>query len=49
MIEFFQTMMGKKYYEHDIPKIAKQLQRIADALEKQNQLKEKEMSSNEKK
>jgi hypothetical protein len=39
-VEFFNTMMGKKYYEHDVPQIAKALNRIADALENQNQSKE---------
>jgi hypothetical protein len=43
MLEFFQTIMGRKYYEHDVPEIARQLKRIADALEKQNELKEKEL------
>ena len=39
-VEFFNTMMGKKYYEHDVPQITKALNRIADALENQNQSKE---------
>lgn len=33
MIEFFQTVMGKKFYESDVPRIAKALERIASALE----------------
>jgi len=36
MIEFHQTMMGRKFYEHDIPRMAKALERIANALEEQN-------------
>ena len=32
--EFFQTGMGRKFYDHDIPEIARQLKRLADALEK---------------
>jgi hypothetical protein len=36
--------MGRKYYEHDVPEITNQLKRIADALEKQNELKEKELN-----
>ena len=35
-IEFFQSMMGRKFYEADVPRITKALERIADALEKQN-------------
>ena len=38
--EFFQTMMGRKFYEADVPRIAVALERIADALEKQNALAE---------
>jgi hypothetical protein len=33
-IEFFQTLMGRRYYESTMPEIAKQLKRIADALER---------------
>jgi hypothetical protein len=32
-ILFYQTAMGRKFYEHDIPDIALQLSRIATALE----------------
>lgn len=35
-IEFFQSMMGRKFYEADVPRITKALERIADALEEQN-------------
>jgi hypothetical protein len=35
MIQFFQTVMGRKLIESDVPRIAKALERIADALEKQ--------------
>jgi len=35
MGEFFKTRMGARFYEHTMPEIATQLQRIADALEKQ--------------
>ena len=34
MAELHETLMGRKLIEHDIPEIAKQLSRIADALEK---------------
>ena len=33
---FWQTMMGKVYYEGTLPRIAKALERIAAALEAQN-------------
>ena len=33
MIEFFQTQMGHKFYESDVPRIASALERIADRLE----------------
>lgn len=32
-VEFFQTVMGHKFYEGDVPRIAKALERIATALE----------------
>lgn len=31
--EFFQTPMGRRYYEHTLPELAKQIERVADALE----------------
>ena len=38
--EFFQTRMGQKYYEHDIPALIEAVNRLADAIEKQNLLTE---------
>lgn len=35
MAELHNTLMGKKLIEHTLPEIAKQLERIADVLEKQ--------------
>jgi len=32
--DFFETRMGRKFYEYDVPKIVKSLKRIADSLEK---------------
>jgi len=37
MIAFFQTVMGRSYYEGTMPRIARALERIAAALEKQNE------------
>jgi hypothetical protein len=34
MIEFFQTVMGHRFYEGDVPRITKALERIATCLEK---------------
>ena len=33
MPEFFQTVMGKRFFESTAPRIASALERIADALE----------------
>ena len=32
--EFFQTIMGRKFYEADVPRALRALERIADALER---------------
>jgi hypothetical protein len=37
-IEFWQTGMGHKLIQTDVPRIAKALERIATALEEQNAL-----------
>jgi len=36
MVELHNTLMGRKFYEADIPRIVKALERIATALENQN-------------
>jgi len=41
VIEFFQTVMGRKFYEADVPRIAKALERIAGALEELGTLEQK--------
>ena len=44
--EFFQTMMGKRYYESTLPAHTKAMNRLASAIEEQNKLeKEKGESS----
>lgn len=40
-IQFFQSVMGHKFYEADVPHLIRALERIATALEKQNELAEK--------
>ena len=47
MSAFYETPMGRKFFESQVPKMIKALERIADALEKSNELKEKEKSDNE--
>lgn len=37
--EFFQTQMGRRYYESTMPRIAEALERIATALENANKIK----------
>jgi hypothetical protein len=41
---FHQTAMGKKFFEHDVPQLVRQLTRIASALEKNNELKAEELA-----
>ena len=42
MVEFFQTVMGRAFYEGTMPSIAKSLSRIANALEKANERHERQ-------
>jgi len=42
-IEFFQTIMGRRYYESNLPRQIDAMNRLADAIEEQNKLKEKEL------
>ena len=37
MPAFHETMMGKRFFESQLPRLIKELGRIADALEKQNE------------
>ena len=36
--QFFQTQMGHKYYQSDLPRQIKAMNRLAEAIEKQNEL-----------
>lgn len=49
MPAFHETQMGRKFFESQVPKIIKALERIADALEEQNKpvIEEKEKSDDE--
>jgi len=48
MVEFFQTVMGKRFYEGTAPRIAEALEDIARELKRANDLKEKEFSEKDK-
>ena len=39
MPDFHTTVYGKRFFEVQLPKIINELSRIADALEKQNEMK----------
>ena len=36
-MEFYQTAMGRQFYDHILPEIAKSLKKIANELEKINE------------
>ena len=40
--EFHQTIYGKIFFETQLPSLIKAINRLADAVEEQNQLKEEE-------
>lgn len=42
MPQFHETWYGKRFFDSQLPKLIKEFGRIADALEKANELKEKE-------
>lgn len=46
MAAFHETTYGKRFFDSQLPKLIKELGRIADALEKQNQIKQ-EVKSND--
>lgn len=49
MPAFHETGLGKRFFESQLPKLIKEIGRVADALEKQNEIlsKEKEKSDYE--
>ena len=47
MIQFFQSVMGQKFYQSDVPKIAKNLEKIGNELAEQNRLKRIELGLEE--
>lgn len=42
--EFFQTRMGKKFYEADVPRLANALEQIAKEMKRANDMKEEELT-----
>lgn len=38
MVQFHETMMGRKFYENDLPGLVKAVNRLADAVEESNRL-----------
>ena len=47
-MEFHKTIMGKKYYENDLPSLIKSLNKLSEAIEAQNLLTEKMLTENKK-
>ena len=41
MTDFHKSPMGKKYYEHDLPKLIESNTQLAKQLKRQNELNEK--------
>lgn len=46
-MQLHETSLGRRFFESQLPKLIKELGRIADALEKANEIKEKEKSDYE--
>lgn len=42
MMDFIRTMYGKRFFDGQLPRLIQALERIADALEKQNEIKQEE-------
>ena len=40
--QFFETIYGKRFFESQLPELIKSINRLADALEEQNEIKEEE-------
>jgi hypothetical protein len=47
-MDFYKTIMGKKYYENDLPALIKSLNKLSEAIEAQNVLTEKMLLENKK-
>lgn len=42
MMDFIRTIYGKRFFDGQLPRLIQALERIADALEKQNEIKQEE-------
>lgn len=40
--QFFETIYGKRFFESHLPELIKSINRLADAIEEQNEIKEEE-------
>lgn len=38
MPQFFETVMGKRFFEHQLPTLIKEVGRLADAIEESNKI-----------
>ncbi len=47
MGEFFKTVMGRKFYDADVPRLTTALEKIATQLERANALQEKKFKLDE--
>lgn len=47
--EFYKTMMGKKYYQKDLPELIASNNRLAAAIEKRNKILERQLKLESKK
>ena len=47
MGEFFKTVMGRKFYDADVPRLATALEKIAAQMERANTLQEKKFKLDE--
>lgn len=46
-MNFFQTILGKNFFEHHVPTVIKQIIRLNENLERANELKERELAMKE--
>lgn len=47
--QFFQTGYGKRFFDSQLPKLIGAINRLADAVEKQNEVKEEEKTNEKEK
>lgn len=47
--QLFQTRYGKRFFDSQLPKLIEAINRLADAVEKQNEVKEEEKTNEKEK